>query len=225
MKKLLISVLLLAVVVLIGHTVAQEQLPPPVVDRPVFEATNGAAFIIDGETSEPGTYYLKVTVSSNGIVTAKELSSVVSLGKKQPPRDQPDDPTIPDPTSLEDIVYQQAKKVGDTEVANELSSAFSAIALKLHDDTIKPTEVPQVMKMLLDRILKDDDRWEDLRAAISVKLNSLNLSTAEQFGDASEDIAAGLLRASEKGEINLVRIIELIKMIIEILKLIEGGGI
>ena len=220
-----ISTALLVVSALIAIGQAQQ---PSIDAQPsgVVFSKASSAFIIDGTTSKPGVYYLRVTVESSGDVTAREMSSVVSLGVGGGPTPDPGPgpgPLPPLPTeSLEDIAYKQAKAVGDDDKTSELSAAFSAIAWKISDGTIKPTEVPKVMDELLVQVLDGDTRYNNMVDALKAKLRVIRPQTKEDNVKAMSEISAGLLKATEKGQIDIERIQRIIQIILTILELLRG---
>ncbi len=165
-----------------------------------------------------GTHYLKVTVAADGSATAHRIPVVDVDGNSPPPK--------PDPTgqkTIKELARDLAKNIDDEETAKDLATAFRALSVTVKSGQVQPSEVPDVTVGLLKKLLKDKGHWDIWARAITSKLSSVVTSTDTAVA-AFDDIAAGLNESAGSANVDFGKIAELIKLIIEIVKLLREQG-
>lgn len=212
-----------------------------VLAAPLASQAADVAVIVDD--SRPGTYL--VTVAADGSVTANPLRVVRPGTLPNPPAPPPATPFV-----LE--VRKQTAAVlaagGSKTTAAGLSAVYSLVADGVAEGGLDATKSFEAVKTASDMILgsqPDGAKWATFRSDVGKALTALRdggkLNTKAEIVKAFREIAAGMnLATGFHGDprslagidprtagvldgINLARIIELIKLVMELLKLFKGG--
>lgn len=202
------------------------------------------AVIVDDEV--PGATLIEV--GADGTVKANPIRVI----RPGPPTDPGDPPPPPPPGNpFEAEVERQTKVVlaagGTATTGAALSSVYSLVAAEVAADRVIPASALPAVKAATDLVLSkqaDGAKWTGWRTAVGDALTILSqqgqLGTKEQIASALRQVSNGLNRATGfNGNpqgllaldpaklgildgIDLAQLIELIKLIMELLKLFGG---
>lgn len=207
-----------------------------------FATADEVAVILDD--GKPGTYL--VTVGVDGTVTARPLR-VVRVGAPSPPVDPPVDPPH-DPTAFEEAITKLAQAAitsgGSKTTGAALSSVYSLVSSGVSDGSIAQDKAFEAVKKASDAVLSiqsDGAKWATFRTEVGKALTALaadgSLTTKAQIAAALQSVANGMnaatgftgqpaafAKAGEKDAgildgIDVAKLIELVKLIMELLKL------
>ncbi len=207
-----------------------------------FATAEDHAVIIDD--SKPGTFLM--TVDASGGVTVVPLR-VTRVGKPSPPVD----PQPHDPTAFEEAITKLAQAAltsgGTKTTGAALSSVYSLVSSGVSDGSIAPDKAFEAVKKATDTVLSiqsDGAKWATFRTEVGKALTALaadgSLTTKAQIAAALQSIANGMneatgftgqpaafARAGVKDAgildgIDIAKLIELIKLIMELMKLFGG---
>lgn len=196
------------------------------------------------DDSKPGTFL--VTVGADGSIAVNPIRVVRPGSNPSPPTDPP---TTGTPFEAE--VEKQTKAVltagGTATTGAALSSVYSLVADEVAAGRIAPASALPAVKSATDLVMTkqaDAAAWTPWRAAVGDALTILqgqgSLGTKEQFAAALRQVSNGLNKATGfKGNpqgllalkpaqlgildnIDLAKIVELIKLVMELLKLFGG---
>lgn len=193
---------------------------------------------------ERGKSY-ELTVGLDGVLALVPLEEVAVGGKPKPPPVDPADPFV------EEVRKQTAAVIaagGSKTTAAGLSAVYSLVADGVAEGGLDATKSFEAVKTASDMILgsqPDGAKWATFRSDVGKALTALRdggkLNTKAEIVKAFREIAAGMnLATGFHGDprslagidprtagvldgINLARIIELIKLVMELLKLFKGG--
>jgi hypothetical protein len=203
-------------------------------------AAQESAVILDLTGAKPGTYLL--TIDAQGVVKAVPLRvyKLVS-GPVIPP------PPPSDPTAFEKAIANLAKAAitsgGSKTTGAAIGSVYSLVSSGVLDGSIAPEKAFEAVKRATDTVLAiqpDGAKWATFRTEVGKALTALatdgSLTTKAQIAAALQSIANGMKEATgvdgspaetlaldpAKAGIleglDLAKLIELIKIIIELLK-------
>lgn len=209
-----------------------------------------AGEIVVDTGNKPGTFYLKVEVASDGSATVSPLK-VVRLGEPTSPTDPTDPNQPTDPTAFSKAIQAQTQAVlnagGSKTTGARISAVYSLVANSVADDSIPVAKALDAIKVGTDLALNgqaDAAKWVPWRTSTGEALATLqqdgSLTTKAQHAQAFREIAAGmnaatgftgsvtaLASADPKtagilgGNIDLAKIIELIKLLLELFKMFK----
>lgn len=208
-----------------------------------FAFAEDVAVLLDN--SKPGTYL--VTVDAQGVVKASPLK-VIRVGKPSAP---PVDPPPPTGETFDQAVTRFTKEAlaagGSKTTGAGLSSVYSLVSSSVGDGSIAPDKAFAAVKRASDSVINtqpDGAKWKAFRDSVGAALTKLaadgKLTTKEQISAALQRIAdamnvatgftgnptevatqdpdtAGILDG-----IDIAKLIELIKLIMELMKLFGG---
>jgi hypothetical protein len=207
-----------------------------------FACAEDVAVLLDN--SKPGTYL--VTVDAQGVVKASPLK-IVRVGKPSSP---PVDPPPTDETFDQAVTRftREALAAGGSKTTGAgLSSVYSLVSDGVSDGSIAPDKAFAAVKRASDSVINaqsDGAKWKAFRDSVGAALTKLaadgKLTTKEQISAALQRIAdamnvatgfagnpadvatqdpdtAGILDG-----IDIAKLIELIKLIMELMKLFGG---
>lgn len=206
-----------------------------------FATAEDVAVLLDN--SKPGTYL--VTVDAAGVVKAVPLAGVVRVGKPSTP---PIDPPPHDPTAFEEAITKLAQAAitsgGSKTTGAALASVYSLVSSGVSDGSIAPDKAFEAVKKASDAVLSiqsDGAKWATFRTDVGKALTALaadgSLATKAQIAAALQSVANGLNAATGfTGQpaafakldpknagvldgIDIAKLIELIKLIMELMKL------
>lgn len=198
--------------------------------------------------NKAGTFYLKVVVAADGSATISPLK-VVRLGEPTNPTD-PTDPDPTDPTAFSKAIQAQTQAAldsgGTKTTGARISAVYSLVATSVADDSIPVSKALDAIKLGTDMALQgqaDSAKWVKWRTstgdALAVLQQDGSLATKAQYAQAFREIAAGMNAATGfEGNvvalqnidpknagildgIDLAKIIDLIKMLLELFKLFK----
>lgn len=206
--------------------------------------------MIDTTGVSAGTTFL-LTVNADGTVTIRPLAQAIklsSLGGTPAPNPTPDPSPTPFSAEIEKQTAAAIAAGGTKTTAAALSSVYSIIASGVSDGTIPPVSALPAVKLATDTVLAaqaDSAKWLAWRTSVGGALETLRqqgaLSTKEQYASAFMQVSAGARKAAgfrhdpvalsktdPKGQgildgIDFAKLIELIKLILELLKIFGGG--
>lgn len=209
-----------------------------------FATAEDVAVLLDN--SKPGTYL--VTVDAAGVVKAVPLK-VVRVGKPSAP--PPVDPPPKDPTAFEEAITKLAQQAitsgGSKTTGAALASVYSLVSSGVSDGSIAQGKAFEAVKKASDTVISvqpDGAKWATFRSEVGKALTALaadgSLASKAQTVAALQSIANGLNKAvgveSTPAElvamdpatagvldgIDLAKLIELIKLVMELIKLFSG---
>jgi hypothetical protein len=202
------------------------------------------------DDSKPGTYL--VTVGADKSVSANPIRVVRPGANPSPPPTSPptSPPGSPSPFELEveRITKETLAKGGTATTGAALSSVYSLVADEVLAGRIAPNNALPAIKAATDLVMSkqaDGAAWATWRQSVGDALTILNqqgqLGTRDQVWAALRQIANGLNRATGFSHspqalpklaapangildgVNLQQLMELIKLIVELLKLFGVG--
>lgn len=197
------------------------------------------------DDAKPGTFLL--TVNADGSVTVNPIRVIRPGQNPGPPTVPP--PVNPSPFALEvKAQAQTALDSGATKTTGAaISSVYSLVSGGVADGSIATDKAFEALKQATDLVVNtqpDKDKWTkfraDLSAAVTALRNEGKLATKDQIAAALKDVSVGInLATGFKSDpsalatqinpktagildgIDLGRLIELIKLIMELLKLFK----
>lgn len=183
---------------------------------------------------KPGVYHLKVTVRADKSLEVEELKPFRLGSTTTPdPRDDDNDNGSTAEEKLRAAVTSATASSKDSlKFREEISLAYHGIAEGLRSGDIKTTPISDFQRLeerLLDRQTRGEvGNWYAVRDAVIDYVNSTKPDSPEKLADAYEAAGAivteGMTLDVEKFRIDIERIMELIKFIIETLRLFGVGA-
>lgn len=197
----------------------------------------------------PGTFYLKVVVAQDGSATVSPLK-VVRLGSPSPTDPNQPNPGAPTAFQKEIQRQTQAAldSGASKNTGARVSAVYSLVSKSVADSSIPKEKALEAIKLGTDMALQgqpDAGKWAPWRASVGEALGVLqqdgSLSTAAQYATALKEVergmnaatgfpgaAIGLAQTDPKaaegilgGNFDLAKLIELIKMLLELFKLFK----
>jgi hypothetical protein len=194
----------------------------------------------------PGTFYLKVVVDSNGNATVANMK-VVKLGDPTTPTVPDPEPPIGQPTAFEKavttITADTIQAGGTKNTGARIAAVYGLISKEIVAGNVPTNRAFEAVKMGTDLALNgqaDKDKWTTWRGTVGEALSALqqdgSLTTAPQYAQAFKEIERGMNAATgftgspssmealaddKNKAFDLFAIIELVKMILELLKLFK----
>jgi hypothetical protein len=206
-----------------------------------FATAEDHAVIIDD--SKPGTFLM--TVDANGGVTVVPLR-VTRVGKPSPPVDPPSDPTAFE-AAITKLAQAAITSGGTKTTGAALASVYSLVSSGVSDGSVSPDKAFEAVKKATDTVLSiqsDGPKWATFRTEVGKALTALaadgSLTTKAQIVGALQSIANGMNKATgftgkpaafAKQDpttagildgIDIAKLIELIKLVMELIKLFGG---
>lgn len=195
-----------------------------------------APLVIDVDTSQPNQYMVHVVVDRDGQVTARYIPVALTLRIGGGP--VPDDPGTPQPElgKIAKAFCERAASVsGDPNRATtalELATLYREVAKKVRAGEIKtPETILKVIRGAADLLLgqkKVAQQWQPTRDLLSTYWTKLSQESSNDadFAKLLEETAIGLEASTpnlrgEARQINVERILEIIRIIMELLKLFQ----
>jgi hypothetical protein len=202
-----------------------------------FAAAEDVAVLLDN--SKPGTYL--VTVDAAGVVSAVPLK-VVRVGKPSTPP-PPVEPNKPFESAIQQLAQKALDGGGSKTTGAALSSVYSLVSSGVSDGSVSPDKAFEAVKKASDTVIAvqpDGAKWATFRTEVGKALTSLaadgSLTTKAQIAAALQSIATGMNKATgfdgSPAElarldpanagilegIDIAKLIELIKLIIELIE-------
>lgn len=200
------------------------------------------------DDSKPGTYLL--TIGADGSVSAVPLR-VIRPGQSPSPPTDPTDPAPQPPTAFSGAVSSLTKQAiadgASSTTAAGLSAVYSLVSSGVKDGSIPEASALAAVKAATDTVLAnvaDAAKWAKWRTDLGLALETLKQQGALKIPSALDEVAtgidsaigkkidptklAGLTEAQQNREaaildgLDLAKIIELIKLVMELLKLFKG---
>lgn len=165
------------------------------------------------------------------------------------PSPNPTEPTDPFELKIAQLTEQVIKNGGTKTTAAGLSSAYSIVADNILSGEIPFDKALTIIPVVTNRVLRDEtdkNKWITWKSDISKALQTLqqegHLSTKEKFASTLKSVCRGMdyvsgfngdtkrpaelhskKSAGILGNIDIERLIEIIKFIMELIKLFSGG--
>ena len=207
----------------------------------------GEPVVIDTDGAAPGTYYFKVVVAVDGSATASPIRSVARVTGPPPPPPNPNPTPTPTPfqAEIERVTKSALQSGGSPTTGAAIASVYSLVADEVTKGTIPTANALAAVKTATDTVLlvqgdAQKTAWTPWRTAVGDALAKLaldgSLTTKEQYAATLRMVAAGVnkatgftftpaevlaLRPEQLGLLDgfdLAKLIELIKLILELLK-------
>lgn len=207
--------------------------------------------VLDTAGAADGKYYLEVTIVG-GKATVRPLDQVMKLGQLTPtdPTDPP--PTDPNPSTPFEAEIERITKTaiagGGTQLTGAaLSNVYSIVSDEVSSGGIAPEKALQAVSAATTAVLAkqtDSAAWAVWRTSVHGSLTTLAqqgmLRTKDQYAQALKEVSRGVDRASGNklsyrqvlnrspvalgilDGIDLAKLVELIKLIIELMKAFSG---
>lgn len=197
----------------------------------------------------PGEYFLKVTVGADGSVSAVPLRTVTLGAPSPNPNPNPNPAPTPTAFSqvVQSLTKASLAAGGTPTTAAALSSVYSLVSAGVKDGSIPSASALPAIKAATDTVMgnvADKDKWTKWRTDLGVALETLRQQGVLKIPEALDEVARGVdlalgrsidpkhlagLTAAQQGvlvnsdklfeNIDLAKLIELIKLILELLKI------
>lgn len=197
----------------------------------------------------PGEYFLKVTVGADGSVSAVPLRTVTLGAPSPSPNPNPNPAPTPTAFSqvVQSLTKASLDAGGTPTTAAALSSVYSLVSAGVKDGSIPSASALPAIKAATDTVMgnvPDKDKWTKWRTDLGVALETLRQQGVLKIPEALDEVARGVDLALGRSidpkqiagftpaqigqavntdklfeNIDLAKLIELIKLILELLKI------